>query len=81
MAGKRKEVVDMVEKGRIDVLGVSETHLKGCGMKDGRDEDEGGLWEGLERGVVWAGIEKGRGTEGGAIMISPRAWKSVDGHG
>ncbi len=41
--GKRKEVVDMVEKGRIDALGVSEIHLKGCGMKDGRDEDEGGL--------------------------------------
>ncbi len=39
---KQKEVVDMVEKGRIDVLGVSETHLRGCGMKDGRDEDEGG---------------------------------------
>ncbi len=37
--GKRREIVDMFERGRIDVLGVSETHLKGCGMKDGREEE------------------------------------------
>ncbi len=55
MTGKRKEVVDIFERGRIDVLGMSEIHLKGCGMKDGRDEDERGLWEGLEGGIVWTG--------------------------
>ncbi len=65
----------------MDVLGVSETHLKGCGMRDGRDEDEVGLWEGLEGGVVWTGIERGRGKEGCAIMVSPRVWEGIDGHG
>ncbi len=79
--GKTREIVEMFERGRIDVLGVSETDLKGCGMKDGRQEDEGGLWEGLDGGVVWAGIEKGRGKEGCAIMASLRVWKGMDGHG
>ncbi len=32
-------------------------------MKDGRDEDEGGLWEGLEGGIVWTGRKRKR--EGG----------------
>ncbi len=39
---KRKEVIGMCEKGKIDVLQMSETYLKGRGMVDGRDEDEGG---------------------------------------
>ncbi len=81
MTEERGEIVNMFERGRIDVLGVSETHLKGCGMKDGREEDEGGLREELEGGVVWAGIEKGRGREACAIMASPRVWKGMDGHG
>ena len=65
---KRKEVIDMWEKGKIDVLGMSETHLKGCGVVDGGDEDEGGLWEGPEGGMIWAGVERGRGKEGCALM-------------
>ncbi len=69
---KRKEVIGMCRKGKIDELGISETHLKGCGVVDGRDEDEGGLWEGLEGGVIWSGIEKGRGREGCALVVSPR---------
>ncbi len=78
--GKRKEVVDIFERGRTDVLGVIETHLKGCGVKGGRDEDEEGLWEGLEGGVVWIGIEKGRGKERCATMIFPRVWEGIHGH-
>ncbi len=31
--------------------------------------------------VVWTVIEKGRGKEGCAIMVSSRVWESVDGHG
>ncbi len=79
--GKRREIVEMFERGRIDALGVSETHMKGCGMKDGREEDEGGLWEGLEGGVVWAGIERGREKVWCARRASPRVWKGMDGHG
>ncbi len=32
-------------------------------------------------GVVWTGIEKGRGKEGCAIMVSPRVWKGIDVRG
>ncbi len=43
MPEMRKEMIGMCNKGKIDVLGMNETHLKGCGVVDGRDEDEGGL--------------------------------------
>ncbi len=39
---KKEEVIGMCEERQIDVLRMSETHLKGCGVVDGRDEDEGG---------------------------------------
>ncbi len=76
---KRKEVIDMCGRGKIDVLGLSETHLRGSGMLDGRDEDEGGLWEGLEGGVIWTGVERERGKKGCALMVSPRVWAGMDG--
>ncbi len=57
------------------MLGMSETHLKGCGVVDGRDEDVG-LWEGLEGGVIRAGI--GRGKEGCALMVSLRWFGHID---
>ncbi len=50
-------------------------------MKDGRDEEEGGLWEGLKGGIVWTGVEKGRGKEEFVIMVFPRVWEGIDGHG
>ncbi len=77
----RKEVVDMFKRGKINILGMSETHLEECGVTDGRDEDERELWEGLEGGLVWTGIGKGRRKEGCAIMVSPRVWAGIDGHG
>ncbi len=39
-------------------------------MVDGRVEDERALWEGLEGGVVWTRIEKGRGKVECALMVS-----------
>ncbi len=63
------------------MLGMSETHLKGCGVVDGRDEDERGLWGGLEGGVIWAGIEKGRGREGCTLMVFQRVWAGMDDYG
>ncbi len=36
----------MFEREEIDVLGMSEIHLKGCGVTDGRDEDEEGAMGG-----------------------------------
>ncbi len=68
-------------RGKIDVLGMSETHLKGCGVAVGRDEDEGRLLGGLKGRVVWTGIERGRGKEGCALMVSPRVWPETDGNG
>lgn len=40
-------------------------------MLKGRHEVGGGLWDGLEEGMVWAGIGKGRGKEICTAMIFP----------
>ena len=77
---KRKEVLEMVRKGRMDVVGLQETHMKGCGV--GGNDCE--LWEGMEGGVVWCGVDeksKGRGREGCALLMSPRVWESTEVHG
>ncbi len=55
---KRKEVIGMCEERRIDVSGMSETHLRGYGVVDGRDETEGGAVGGL-RGMS----DMGRGRK------------------
>lgn len=59
---KRREMINKFQKGRIDVLGVR--HI--CGS-DGKER----LWEGVEWGVVWAGVEGGRGRQGCALFASP----------
>ena len=72
---KRREIVDSCMKGRVDVLGLSETHLKGQGMCKCIKGNGGGLWEGMEGGAVWAGLEetyKGKAKEGCAILVSER---------
>lgn len=47
---------------------------------NGREEDKVGLWEGLEEGLAWTEIEKGRGREGCTLMVSPRVWTGMDGN-
>ncbi len=47
-------------------------------VTDGRGKDERGLWEGLVGGVVWIGIEKGKGKERCVVKASPRVM-GVDG--
>ena len=61
---KRKEVLADMRKGKLDVLGVQETHMKGCGVMDCMEGSECELWEGMKGGVVWCGIDekiRGRG--------------------
>lgn len=61
-------------------LDVEVKHLKGCGMIDDRSEDAGGLQGELEREVVWAGTEKGRGRWSCVILLPPRVWAGVKVH-
>ncbi len=66
--------------GRVDVLGVSETHVRGRGMSDGRE----GMWKSVPGGVVWTGMDeryKGRGKEGCAIVMLERLWNGVTDYG
>merc|ERR1711915_910071 len=77
---KRREIVDEFSKSGIDVLGVSETHLRGQGVWNSGSGNGSELWSGLKGGCVWAGRnmnEKGRGKEGCAIMMSERVWNGV----
>ncbi len=81
--GKRREIVEMFERGRIDVLGVSETHLKGCGMRDGREEDEGGAMGGT-RGR--SSLDRDRKKREGEVCYNglPKSvgryrWTRIDG--
>jgi len=72
--GKRQVLIENFVNGRVDVLGVSETHVRGRGMSDGA----GGMWEGVPGGVVWTGMDetyKGKSKEGCAIVMSERVWK------
>lgn len=66
--------------GRVDVLGVSETHIRGTCVSDGRE----GMWEGVPRVVVWTGIDekyRGRSEEGCAIVMSERVWNGLTDNG
>ena len=46
--GKRKEVMEGVKNGRLDIIGVQETHMKGCGVMECVRGNECGIWEGME---------------------------------
>ena len=48
--GKRRELVECFKRGRLDVLGVGETHMKGNGTTDCGMESECKTWEGMEEG-------------------------------
>ena len=81
---KRRELVESFKKGRIDVLGVGETHMRGQGSGEYGRGNECKIWEGMDGGVVWTGLDegyKGRGKEGCAILLSPRVWKGKTEHG
>ena len=77
---KRNEMINEFAKGKLDVLGVSETHIRGQGSWYSEKEEECELWRNLTGGCVWSGRgeeEKGRGREGCAIVMSERVWKGV----
>ena len=54
---KRKMSVDSSMEGRVDVLGLSETHLFGQGVVRSESGSGCGMWEGMKGGVVWAGLD------------------------
>lgn len=61
---KRREVCEMITNGKLDVLSLSKSHLKGCGVWGCGSKIEKMLQDGLEEGLVWTGVEKGKGKEG-----------------
>ena len=70
---KRMNMINEWMNGRLDVLGVSETHLRGKGAAEGSIRE--GVWRGVEGMVVWSGLQeeyKGKAKEGVAILLSPR---------
>jgi len=81
---KRRELVESFKKGKIDVLGVGETHMRGQGIGVYGSGNECKIWDGMEGGVVWTGLDekyKGKGKEGCAILLSTRIWEGVTEHG
>ena len=59
LKNKEQEVSEEMEKYRLSVLGVSETHLKGCGEKE-----TGGAV------MVYSGVTEGRAKGGVALIIA-----------
>ena len=57
LKNKEQEVIEEMKKYRLSVLGVSETHLKGCGEKE-----TGGAV------MVYSGVKEGR-AKGGVVLI------------
>ncbi len=72
---KRKEVMESAKKGRLDVIGLQEMHMKGCGVVECLGRNERRIWEGMEGGVKWCGMDeksRGRGKAGCALLLSLR---------
>ncbi len=81
---KRKGVMEGLKKGRLDVIGLQEMHMRRCGIMECVGGNECEIWEGMEGGVVWHGVDeksRGRGKEGCALLLSPRVWKGIEAHG
>ncbi len=60
---------------------VQETHIKGCGVVECLRGSECEVWEDMEGGVVWCGVDerrKGRGKEECALLISSRVWEGTE---
>lgn len=79
---RRRVMIENFMNGRVDVLGVSETNIRGTGMSDGRE----GMYEGVYGGgvVVWMRMEeeyRARSKEGCAIVMSERVWNGVTDYG
>ena len=70
---KEEEAVREMTKYRLDILGVSEAHLRGCGEKE---------VDGVE--MVYSGVTEGRVKGGVAVLISEnlkvcaKEWRCVN---
>ena len=60
---------------------IQEAHTKESGGIDCMIESESEVWEGMEGGMVWCGVDdksKGRVKEGCALLMSHRVWEGVE---
>lgn len=81
---KRIQVVGSFRRGKLDVLGVQESYLRGCRLTECMRGNECDVWEGINRGVLWNGMvvgSKGRERKLCTFLISPKVWKGLEGHG
>ena len=58
LKNKEEEVIEEMKKYRLSVLGVSETHLKGCG-----EEFDDAV-------MIYSGVTAGRAKGGVAVIIA-----------
>lgn len=63
-----EEINDRVSWREGYMCWVSKIHLKGYVVWECRSENEGGC-DSLKGGLVWAGVEEGRGMEGCALLF------------
>ena len=61
MRNKEEELVEEMNKYRLDILGVSETQLRGCGERQ--------VGEAV---MAFSGVVEGRAKGGVAVMLSEK---------
>ena len=55
---KRRGLVESFEGRWLDIIGVQETNIKGCGMIDYMMGSESEVWMRMEVGVVWCVVDE-----------------------
>ena len=76
---KIKEVLEGARKGKLAVLTVQETRMKGCSVIDCMEGSQCEMWEGMEGVVVWCGVHeksRGRSKERCAFLVP----NGMEGH-
>lgn len=53
---KGTEVLKTFRRGRLDILGIQETHIKGYRMSVCMSWNEFEVWEGMDGETVWCGV-------------------------
>ena len=65
----------------MDVIGIQETLINGCGVIGCMVGNESEVWEGMEGGVVWCGVdEKGKGREKEGCVCTPNVSEDMTKH-
>ena len=55
---KEKWQLNVVLRGRVEVLGLNEICMSGQGASECRKGNQNGMWEGMIDGTVWTRLDK-----------------------